>query len=422
MDKPFKIKRLKCGIKLLFVKDNTKDLVYFEFCIKNGKINQLRKEIEHAHMLEHMNGCLTSHKYPSAYENGISLSKIGAKTNATTSNYLTRYFIKSHKKYETYIFDLLVNSYMNFQIDESNFKQEKNSVIEEIQSKLNEKWKSVYEAHESIVYKNHPNSINLEERLKKTKKINVSDILKYRKKHYTCNNTTIIIGGNVNISFYMKKLNNIFSTYKSNYYKQIYPKRKIKIKEGIYYKKIDSKSNKLLISFNTKLNRLNKNKYILELINKLLTGDLSSRLYSLRTDYGLVYNIKSYEESEIYGKNHANFFIETDISSENISTGYKKIMEIIKNTKITNNEYKTIRNQIQMEKLLHLQDTSLEKYIEQYINYVVFNKNVITFKDKYKILMSCSKQSLENLLKTVFDNKKCVVMYGGAKKIKFISK
>jgi len=173
---------------------------------------------------------------------------------------------------------------------------------------------------------------------KNTKKIKIQDILKYRRTNYTCNNTTIIVGGKVNINYYMKKLNKMFKTYRTKKYNQIYPKTKIKIKENIYYTKVNSKSNKLLLSFNTGINSFNNNTILIELVNKLLTGDLSSRLYSLRYDYGLIYNINSYESSEIFGSNHSNYMIETDISSKNISTGYKKIIEIVKNTKISNDE------------------------------------------------------------------------------------
>ena len=418
MDKPFKIKKLNCGIKVLFVQDNSKDLVYFEFCIKNGKINQSKKETEYAHMLEHMNGCFTSQKYPSAYENVINLSKIGAKSNASVDNYLTRYFIKSKLKDKTYVFDLIMNSYKNFQIDTTYFEQEKQSVIEELQSNQNKQWTTFYNNNAKVLYKYHPNSLTINERIKKTKKIRINDILKYRKKNYTCNNTTIIVGGNLDTKFYMNKLNTMFKSYKTEKYNQKYPKTRIQIKENVYYTKVNSKSNKLLLSFNTGINRFNKTKIMIELVNKLLTGDLNSRLYALRIKYGLIYNINSYEESEIYGSNHANYLIETDLSTKNILIGYQKIIEILKNTKITDNEYKTIRNQILMEKSLHLQETNIEKYINQYIYYVVFNRKVITFANKYKILLSCKKSKIPTLLKSIFKNNKLVVSYGGPKKVK----
>lgn len=417
MDRPFKIKRLNCGIKVLFVKDTTKDLVHFEICIKNGKLNQLKREIEYAHMLEHMNGNFTSQKYPSAYENGLNLSKKGAKSNASVNNYLTRYYIKSHVKHKNYIFDLLINSYKNFQIDQTSFTQEKQSVIEELQSRQNKQWTTFYQENMNVLYKNHPNSITISERIKKTKKIRISDILKYRKKNYTCNNTTIIIGGNLNINYYIKKLNKMFKSYRTKTYNQKYPKTKTQIKENVYYTKVNSKSNKLLLCFNTGFNSFSKNAMLVELVNKLLTGNLTSRLYALRNDYGLIYNINSYKDSEIFGSNHGHFMIETDISTHNISTGYEKIIEILKNTKITDDEYKTIRNQIIMDKSLHMQKTNIDKYINQYIYYVVFDRKVVTFADAYNTTLSCSKSKIEKLLKYIF-NTKLVVSYGGPKKVK----
>ena len=144
MDRKVILKKLQCGIKVLFVIDNTQDIVYFETCIRNGKLNQKPHELEYAHLLEHMNACFTSKKYPDASVNNMMLSQIGASTNAFTSNYLTRYYIKCNKKHRKKVFDLLMLSYMECVFEENVFYAEKQSVIEELQAKQNNMWTNMY--------------------------------------------------------------------------------------------------------------------------------------------------------------------------------------------------------------------------------------------------------------------------------------
>ena len=407
MDNPYYFKRLKNGIKVILIPMKDINLVNINVNILNGTINESKKDIECAHLIEHLNAQFTSEKYPNAHENNRQINIYGGRTNAFVNNYITGYYIYGLTKYFDYFFDLILNSYAHFKVDEKIFQKEKNAVLQELRNYYNNtSWLKLEESIYNILYKNHPYSVTIEQRIKNTKKIDLDHILRYRKKYYGTTNTEIVISGNINVRKVFHKLNDFFEDYPRINKKVIYPKfnHKLKKLELIHTPMKNKKSSKVYIFFPFPIIQFDFDFYASKLMKLVLTDNFSSRLYKLRRQHGFIYHISSKTSVDNLNKNLSYFIIETSTKKENVREVISIILKEIKtlqNELITDNEFLLIQNKIKMYKRKFIMDKNLFTYDSRYSLPYFFNKKVLNFEDEYKRMLKIDKKYIKKLFNLI---------------------
>ena len=423
MDKKYKLERLKNGIKVLYIPIKKSSIMYLEFSILNGTINENKKTLEHGHFLEHMNSKFTSEKYPNALENMKTLSHLGCETNASINSYITQYYIQGPHVHSTKLLDIMLNSYVKFNIDKTIFKQEKRSVIEELRSYDNDQWSTLDEKMNKEIYKNHPYEKTYRERIKNTKKTTVKELYQYRKKKYKTTNTLFIIAGDFEEKQCKEYIQNILAKMPKTKTKLRYPQYEYKVNKipKLIYVKNDTLSTKLTIRFQIPYTTFEANKNVIDVLPKLLTNGLDSRLYKLRYKYGLIYYISSEIETDYMNKKLSCYTIQTEVDSNSIKKVIEVIIEelrLIKDKGVNDAEIKKVKNIYLMEQFEHKMASKIYDYVQKYSENVVFGKKVDTFKEYYEMRNNITKNKIRIIARSIFDEKKMVIGYSGKHIIK----
>lgn len=170
-----KIIKLKNGVRALIIPLNTQ-LTDVSASILLGQNHEKPTEMEVTHYMEHLMGRFTSKKYQNHKMISQELNKRGAITNASVSEYETKFYIQGFYKDVEFYLDLLANTISNFQLENSLVKQEKYAVMQELRNYIADQayifdmkiWKYMYskyayqfdhEKHIKFIHKYDSNDI-----------------------------------------------------------------------------------------------------------------------------------------------------------------------------------------------------------------------------------------------------------------------
>ena len=224
------------------------------------------------------------------------IDNIGGETNASTDYNITKYYIKVPYRNQidacSILFDMVFNSIIN----KKEFDIEKNVVIEEILKSNDDPSEKNSDIMYKELFKDTPYKTPIAGYIDTVKKITREEMLNFINKFYVSSNTTIGVYGKVykkTINF-LKKITMPIGNINFRDFNQKINKNLHNNQEGIFkFTKDNLEQSIFSISFRI-CGIENKNRYILEFISHLLSGNMSSYLYKqLREKNGLVYNINS---------------------------------------------------------------------------------------------------------------------------------
>ena len=152
LDKPHQVTQLPSGMQVLTIPMPGSKVMYYEFQILAGMFYETLEETESAHFLEHLNGQFTSKKYPNARKNSLLIEQLGIERNAYVNDYIASYHLYGQKKHAKKMFDLISNTYIDFIIDRSVFKQESNSIVEELENDVIDPWAAITEKTTQVLF------------------------------------------------------------------------------------------------------------------------------------------------------------------------------------------------------------------------------------------------------------------------------
>lgn len=209
LEKPVTIYERECGHKIVFAYKKG-GLINISSWVKTGSINENDINNGISHFLEHLMFKGTSkHK---AGEFDKTLESRGAIVNAATWKDYTFYYVTIPKGSDDRNFNDTLNLHADMMLDpiipaneigepfdlndsKITTKRERHVVIEEIRMRKDQPWTKVYNNLNKNMYTSHPykrDVIGNEQIISTVKR---EDVLEYYKTHYTPNNiTTIIVG------------------------------------------------------------------------------------------------------------------------------------------------------------------------------------------------------------------------------------
>lgn len=255
--------------------------------------------------------------------------------NAYTTYDYTCYQATCKSSHIKKMIDILLDMYINPKLSTEDINNERKVVREEL--KLYDELPSdkIYAAINMRFRKNttyeHP-IIGYEKTLKQ---INRTELINFYNKYYVPKNTIMVITGDFIIEPIHKLLSRVLIPLNNNNY-DLSADRKLLRNEYnfIYNTAMDQSTPYIYIKKNRGFKQSyvtfaypmmdisGKYKYVYEMISKILTSDLDSRLYlAIRNNHGMIYNIRS----SVMNSNIGLFVISVVISPEYI----KKLFKII---------------------------------------------------------------------------------------------
>jgi predicted Zn-dependent peptidase len=254
-----------------------------------------------SHYLEHMLFKGTK-KYKNSKEISMIFDSYGCYINAYTDKENTSYVIKCDTQYLEKCFKVLGDIVLNTIFKKSEFEKEKHVVIEELK-RVNDNT-AVYIIDECYKLLYSDNTLGLSTGGDENQILNfkIKKLNEFYKQFYNPNNIVISVCSDLDFKEIIKMIDKIDLANKKNNYDCI-PKlisnNIVNNNDNYKLNLIDRDLEQTHISIGFKTCDIkSEDKYVLDIINAILTGSMSSLLFlNLREKYGLTYNT-SIEQSE----------------------------------------------------------------------------------------------------------------------------
>ena len=288
-----KVYELSNGIKTIMESCDFFHSVSFGVWVKVGSRSETKENNGIAHMTEHMLFKRTETK--TAGEIARITAKLGGNLNAYTSKECTSYYCKTLPELLEPAIEVIADMVCHSAVREEDLENEKTVVCDEIDMYKDSAEDYVHEVLQKKVYKHHPLGFLISGKKKNVKGFSPKDIQTFMDKYYTGKNIVISVAGCFEPEKTLELIKKYFGELKSGQKNTKFDTPKYYKTNFIKYKDIEQLHMNLVfpaVSF------LDKDKYALTLLNNILGGDVSSRLFQeLREKRGLTYNICSYGSS-----------------------------------------------------------------------------------------------------------------------------
>jgi len=308
-----------------------------------------------AHFLEHM-AFKGSAKYSCDQVKEL-IEGVGGSVNAFTSEEQTCYYAKFPAQHLKRIFDVLSDIVFLPSINAKDVAKESTVIVEEIKMYKDLPQYYVYELLDELMWPNHPLGKSLAGSAETVSAMSRSDLNGFHKKYYVPGNIVISSAGKVShqqiCELVQKKLRKVPTGLKMNFVEanntQVKPRAKI-------YKKETEQMHLALGMLG--LENDHDDKYALNLLNIILGGNMSSRLFNeVREKRGLAYSIGS---SLKYLKDTGMLMIRAGVDNGKLVNTVDVVMKELSKIRrfgVTDDEFKRAKDFYLGQAFLALEDT-----------------------------------------------------------------
>ena len=415
--------KLKNGIKVLIVPLKT-NLTYISISILLGSYHEKKCEGNLTHYYEHLLGRITSQKYKDYKYIGNEIAKRSGYSNAYVSNRELCIFIQGFYKDLDFYADILSNSLNDFYIDPKLAENEKGAVIQELRNLISE---DNYNFDFNIFKYLFPKYSYLEDygsKIDYVKKYSIKLVKDFIKRKIFTENIVI------NITCPDNKIKET-KNYIKKYFGIIKKKRHSLIKYPVLQYKNDERkvvfiknkavNENIVINIYTfeDIEYLSKEHLIHMLLHIILFNFQIGAFYvELREKMGLIYNIRYHLNINIKNSKESHYNIVTKCTLNNVPIVIGKIIDILKNYKITSNDIKYSKNKISSN-YEYSKFYNINSYNGFYKDLLLYNKKFRTNKDILEAINKLTEKEILDYYDKFKNNiiKKCIIFYYSHKNI-----
>lgn len=425
LEKPVEIYERECGHKIVFAYKSG-SLINISSWVKTGSINENDENNGISHFLEHLMFKGTNkHK---AGEFDRTLESRGAIVNAATWKDYTFYYVTIPKGSDERNFretlelhaDMMLDPVIPdneigapFDLENPNIttKRERHVVIEEIRMRKDQPWTKVYNQTNKNMYTSHPYKRDVIGNEQIISSITRECVLDYYKTHYTPNNITTIVVGDMNpdeiIPLVAKEFDFKGRKNKENEQNTIdEPTQSTKLIET--YSQINTGF--LMFGYLGSKAADIKSSTIFEMLALILGQGQSSRLYQelIEKSKKPIFNIVSTDYYHF--KDGGNFFIQANFKPEEKENAINLIKEQINklcNEGITEKELKKAKKKL---KACFAENSETVSDIAETIGfYMTVCNNLECVEEYVKVIEEITMEEVKDLAQNCLDINKAVI-------------
>lgn len=344
---------LENGVRVIIEKIPTVRSVALGIWVGTGSRNEEPSNNGISHFIEHM--LFKGTKTRSAKEIAESFDQIGGHVNAFTSKEYTCYYARVLDDHAPMALDILSDMFFHSVYDEEEIKKERKVVIEEIKMYDDTPDDLVHDLIAKASFPQHSLGYSILGTEEVLNEINRDKILSYIDKRYTPSNVVITVAGNVSDSL----LDSIKAQF-SHFYREEANTDRLSpsFHAGNKLKKKETEQAHLCLAF-PGLEVGNKDIYALILMNNILGGSMSSRLFQeVREERGLAYSVFSYHSSF---RDNGMFTVYAGTAPKQLEEVYSVIVNTLQKLKqegITKEELLKGKEQLKGSLMLSLESTN----------------------------------------------------------------
>ncbi len=405
-----KVTKLENGVTVASDYMSNVETVSLHISVKVGSRNETQELNGISHLIEHM--MFKGTKKRNAEEIANAFENIGASFNASTSKEVTTYYGKVLKEYSENLFEILSDMVFNSTFDETELEREKNVVIQEIAMTNDAPDDIISDYYSETAFSNQAFGRTILGPEENIKKFTSEDLVNYVKNNYTADNIFITCAGNLKHEELLNIVNKYLSQYDINKTRERELER-AKYTGGYFVKNKDLEQVQCLFGFKG-LGCTDKNLYKFMIINNILGGGMSSRLFQdIREKKGLCYTIYS-ANCSTYETGSFEIYLATDPEKVNfaIESIIKELKNIVKSG-ITEQEFNRAKISIKSAILMQLEKTSSRA--KMLANSLIFRNKVVSVKKIINLIEKIKQEDLIDVLKHIISSKPTIAIYGNIK-------
>jgi len=341
---------LKNGLKVIHHFDKTTPMVVVNTIYNVGARDEDPNKTGFAHLFEHL--MFGGSRHIESYDAPLQLA--GGECNAFTNNDITNYYnTLPAQNLETALW-LESDRMLELAFTPKSLEVQRQVVIEEFKQRyLNQPYGDVWLKLRPLIYKHHPYQWpTIGKKIEHIEEAKMEDVKSFFFKHYGPQNTTLVIGGNVEFDEVKALVEKWYSDIPSRekYIRNINPEptqteeRRLTIDRNV-------PNNALYMAFRMG-SRLTPEHYVGDLLSDILSGGKSSRLYlSLVKNNPLFSNISAFITA---GWEDGLFIISghllPGVDFEKAEQAIWQVIDELINKSISNNELTKVKNKFETAK------------------------------------------------------------------------
>jgi predicted Zn-dependent peptidase len=341
------------GVRVIFEKIPTVRSVALGIWVKTGSRYESIDNNGISHFIEHMLFKGTDTR--SAKEIAESFDQIGGQVNAFTSKEYTCYYSRVLDEHAQMALDILADMFFNSTFDDSELKKERNVVIEEIKMYDDTPDDLVHDLITKASFANHPLGYSILGTEEVLHTLTRDKILSYIESRYVPQNIVITAAGNVTPQL-LTSIREQFTSFQRGAHSDSLTRPAFEA--NIRLKKKETEQAHLCMSF-PGYEIGNKDMYSLILMNNILGGSMSSRLFQeVREERGLAYSVFSYHSSF---QDSGMFTVYAGTTPKQIEEVYRIVIDTINKLQthgILEEELKKGKEQLKGSLMLSLESTN----------------------------------------------------------------
>lgn len=280
------------GVRIVLEKIPTVRSVSIGIWIGTGSRFESKEMNGISHFLEHMFFKGTNKR--SAKEIAEAFDGIGGQVNAFTSKEYTCYYAKVLDEHASIALDVLSDMFFHSTFDTKELEKEKNVVLEEIKMYEDAPDDIVHDLLSQACFGDHSLGYPILGTQQTLQSFSSQSLRDYMTNYYTADQVVVSVAGNVDESI-IETIQTTFSTLNASRTEKTFIKPDFLTNKLV--RKKDTEQVHLCLGFNG-LPIGHKDIYSLVLLNNILGGSMSSRLFQeVREKKGLAYSVFSYHSS-----------------------------------------------------------------------------------------------------------------------------
>lgn len=428
MDK-YQTQKTKSGLKVLVVKrPKNPKMVLLQYVLGIGSDLESGRQLEITHFLEHLFVSLTSKKYPDSKMNRELLSRNNITYSASIGTKNTVHEFSFRKTKLDLFLDLLVNAIMDYRVDRKIFKNEQNSIVEELHEILDDSLYKLDTYTDSMIYRGHNRTIPQKLRLANTQKVTPEQIQHFWEKYYRHPYSVLAVYGSLDIKILVKKIEEIERGIKSKYditsslngkqLTALYKPYKTRDESKLFFMRKNDKISTIKIGWRIDMNVFTHDFYKIYALDYILINDLNSLLLKkLRTEKGLIYDIDSHFSIDEFQNNLSFYFFQTTVSSKkllNVITAFMEVIDYLTKNKIKAENFRKYLETQEQFALDRHENIDYTATLNNYARSYLWGHNIITQSAEDKNYVNLTREDILRVSKQVFTTNNLYISYANS--------
>lgn len=346
---------LENGVRILTEKVPAVRSVAIGVWVDVGSRDENEENSGISHFIEHMMFKGTTHR--SAKQIAEELDAVGGQLNAFTTKEYTCYYAKTLDEHFDLALDLLSDMLFHSKFAQEDIDREKNVIIEEIKMYEDAPDELVHDLFAKTIWQDHALGKPIIGTTEIVSNMTREKIVDYMSRYYVPGRMVVSVAGNIDEAAVLERLKPVFGTLQGEDLinrKFIQP---LASAQSDCRKKDTEQVHMVLGTPGLSLDH--QDLYTVQVINTILGGGLSSRLFQeIREQRGLVYTVYSYHSSY---HDSGLFGIYAGLSKKNVNQTMELILKEIKDIKqngVTTEELKRAKDQLKGNLLLSLESVN----------------------------------------------------------------